>query len=118
MDNRIRLRASALPLIRTGETVQAVFRAQSVSPYFRWPPILPNAYWVVVVTDQRILVCKAGAFRPTIVRGIAQELTRETRIGKPRGFWWRCDSLGERLYVHRQFHDEVVKADYELFTSP
>jgi hypothetical protein len=72
----------------------------------------------VVVTDQRILGRKAGALRPALVRGIARQLPRETRIGKPRGFWWRCDSLGERLYVHRQFHDEVDKADYELFTGP
>jgi len=117
MDNRIRLRASALPFIRPGETVQALFRAQAVSPYSGWLALLPNAYRVVVVTDQRILVCKAGALHPTLVRGIARELPRETRIGKPRGFWWRCDSLGERLYVHRQFHD-VDKADYELFTRP
>jgi hypothetical protein len=107
MDNRIRLRANALPLIRPGEAIQAVFQAQGVSPYMWWLVLLPNAYRVVVVTDQRIPVCKAGAFRPTLVRGIARELPRETRIGKPRGFWWRCDNLGERLYVHRQLHDEV-----------
>jgi hypothetical protein len=118
MDNRIRLRANALPLIRPGETVQAAFRAQAFSPYSGWAARLRNAYRIVVVTDQRILVCEAGAFRPTLVRGIARELPRETRIGKPRGFWWLCDSLGERLYVHRRFHDEVGKADYELFTSP
>jgi hypothetical protein len=117
MDNRIRLRASALPFIRPGETVLAAFRAQAVSPYSGWAALL-NAYRIVVVTDRRILVCKAGAFRPALGRGIARELPRETRIGEPRGFWWRCDSLGERLYIHRQFHDEVGKADYELFTSP
>jgi hypothetical protein len=75
MDNRIRLRASALPFIRPGETVQAVFRAQAVSPYSRWPTLLPNAYRVVVVTNQRLL-------------------------------------------VHRRFHDEVRKSDYELFARP
>jgi len=118
MANRIRLRSSAVPLIQPGETIQAVFQAQTVSQYlglaWLWLFILQHAYRVVLVTDRRILVCFAGRFRPALVRGMEREVPRATRIGTPHGFWWRCDSPGERLYVHRRFHEDVRKADDAL----
>jgi hypothetical protein len=38
-------------------------------------------------------------------------MPRDTRIGVPSGLWWRSDTLGERLYVHRRFHKDVTAAD-------
>jgi hypothetical protein len=119
MASRIRLRPGAVPFFQPGETVQVAFQAQTFRPYFAvflgwWAFLLPNPYRVVVVTDRRILVCYAGRFRPTVVRGVERELPRATRIGPPDGFWWRCDTLGGRLYVHRQFHEDVRQADTPL----
>jgi hypothetical protein len=118
MARRVGIRPELLPLFQLGETVQAMFPAQTSLPYFtafdRNAVFAPNPNRVVLVTDRRILVCYAGRLRPALVRGVERELPRATRIGSPRGFWWRCDTLGGRLYVHKQFHDEVLQADQAL----
>ncbi len=112
---RDKLRTNTAHLLQPGESIQAVFPAQTTSAYFAlisiWIIILSNAYRVVVVTDKRILVCQSGRFRNTPVKGVVRELPRDTRIGVPGGLWWRSDTLGERLYVHRRFHKEVTAAD-------
>jgi len=117
---RDKLRENAAHLLQPGETIQAIFPAQTTSAYFAlisvWIILLTNAYRVVVVTDRRILVCKSGRFRATPVKDILRELPRGTRIGEPGGLWWRSDtdSLGERLYIHRRFHSDVRAADAVL----
>ncbi len=115
---RDKLRKNAAPLLQPGETIQAVFPAQTVSAYFVlvsiWIIIFANAYRVVVVTDRRILVCRSGRFRITPVRAIEREIPRGTRIGEPTGLWWPCDSLGGRLYINRRFHKDVKAADAAL----
>ncbi|MGP4028043.1 hypothetical protein [Actinomadura sp. 3N407] len=112
---RDKMRANAAHVLREGENVQAVFGAQTTSQYFAllsyWIIIFTNAYRVVVVTDQRILVCRSGRMRMTPVNEVLRELPRDTRIGPPSGLWWRCETLGERLYVHKRFHKDVNAAD-------
>jgi hypothetical protein len=112
---RDKLRANAAPLLQPGETIQAVFCGQTTSQYFFlisiWILLLSNAYRVVVVTDRRILVCRSGRLRMTPVKEVLRELPRNTRIGPPSGLWWRCESLGEKLYVHKRFHKDVNAAD-------
>jgi hypothetical protein len=112
---RDKLRENAAPLLQPGETIQSVFCAQTTSQYFAlvsvWIIILTNAYRVVVVTDRRILVCSSGRFRMTPVKEVLRELPRNTRIGPPSGIWWRSETLGERLYIHRRFHKDVNAAD-------
>jgi hypothetical protein len=76
--------------------------------------ILSDAYRVVVVTDQRILVCRSGRVRITPVKHVIKELPRNTRIGPPRGLWWRCETLGETVYIHKRFHKDVTAADTVL----
>src|SRR5579859_7221990 len=116
---RDKLRANAAHLLQPGETIQAVFCAQTVSAYFAlisvWIIVFSNAYRVVVVTDRRILVCRAGRLMPAKVKGPDRELPRGTRFGEPNGLWWPCDSLGGRLYVHRRFHKDVRAADAALY---
>jgi hypothetical protein len=73
--------------------------------------LLVNSYRVVVVTDRRILVCRSGRFSTTPVNEVLRELPRSTRIGPPSGLWWKSESLGERLYVHKRFHKDVNAAD-------
>ena len=115
---RDKLRNRAAPLLQPGENVQSVFCAQTVSAYFAlisvWIIIFSNAYRVVVVTDRRILVCRAGRMLPAKVKGVEAEIPRGTRLGEPNGLWWPCDSLGRRLYVHRRFHKDVRIADTAL----
>jgi Bacterial PH domain len=112
---RDQVRANAAHILQPGETVQAVFCAQTTSQYYALLStliiVLSDAYRVVVVTDKRILVCRSGRFRMTPVKHVIKELPRNTRIGPPRGLWWRCETLGEPIYVHMRFHKDVAAAD-------
>ena len=115
---RDQVRANAAHLLQPGETIQAVFCTQTTSQYYALLLtliiILSDAYRVVVVTDKRILVCRSGRFRMSPVKRVIRELSRNTRIGPPRGLWWRCETLGEPVYVHKRFHKDVTTADAVL----
>ncbi|RKS73410.1 hypothetical protein BZB76_4100 [Actinomadura pelletieri DSM 43383] len=112
---RDKMRANAAHVLQPGENIQAVFGAQTTSQYLAlvslWILILANSYRVVVVTDRRVLVCRSGRLRTTPVVEVLRELPRGTRIGPPSGLWWRCETLGEKLYVHKRFHKDVNAAD-------
>ena len=109
------IRANATHVLQPGEVVQAVIPAQTTSGWMAlisyWIIIFSNAYRVIVATDRRLLVCRSGRFRMTPVNEILRELPRATRIGPPTGLWYRCDQLGERLYIHKRFHKDIVAAD-------
>jgi hypothetical protein len=109
------LRANAAHLLQPGETVQEVFAAQTASPYWAllsyWIVMFKNAYRVVVVTNQRILVTKSGRLRTTPVGEVVGEFPRSTKIGPASGVWYKCDTLGERLYVHKRYHKDIAAAD-------
>jgi hypothetical protein len=36
--------------------------------------------------------------------------------GEGSEMWWRPDTLGERLYVHRRLHKDVTAADAVLIS--
>ena len=112
---RDQMAANAAPLLKPDVKIQAVFGAQTVSQYLSlisyWIIIIKNAYRVVVVTDRRILVCRSGRFRITPVNEVVNELPRSTRIGPASGLWYRCETLGERLYIAKRFHKDVAAAD-------
>ena len=109
------MRSNAAPLLQEGESVQSIFGAQTTSQWWAllsyWIIIIKNSYRVVVVTDRRILVCRSGRFRTTPVNGVVGEFPRNTRIGPPSGLWYRCESLGERLYINKRFHKDIEAAD-------
>jgi len=109
------MRANATHLLKPGEAVQAIFVAQTTSQWFAlisyWIIVVRNAYRVVVVTDQRIMVCRSGRFRMTPVNEVLREFPRDTRIGPANGLWFRCDALGERLYIAKRFHKDIAAAD-------
>jgi hypothetical protein len=109
------LRTNAAHLLQPGETIQVVFAGQTTSQWFAllsyWIIIAKNSYRVVVVTDQRIVVCKSGRFRVTPVNDVVQEFPRSTKIGPASGLWYQCHSLGERLYIHKRFHKDIAEAD-------
>ena len=115
---RDKLRANAAHLLQPGEVVQAVFVGQTTSQWFAlisiWIIIIKSPYRVVVVTDRRILVCRSGRFRTTPVNEVIAELPRATRIGPASGLWYKCQTLGDRLYIHKRFHKDVASADAAL----
>ncbi len=117
---RDKMRSNAAPYLEPGETIQAVFGAQTKSQWFAlislWIIILSNAYRVVVVTDRRILVGRSGRLSASPIREILFELPRATRIGPASGLWYKA-ALGERVYIHKRYHKDVAAADAALDAS-
>ena len=115
MGLRYRLRKNAQSRLQFGETIDVVFPAQTISHYLSflsvWLIVISNARRVVIVTNQRILVCYSGRFRESPIKGTFQVLSRTTPLGPPSGSWYRMDSLGETLYVRRRFHKDIRLAD-------
>ena len=112
---RDKMRANAEPFLQPGETVQAVFGAQTTSQWFAlisyWIIIIRNSYRVIVVTDRRILVGRSGRFTTTPIKEVLAEVPRSTRIGPPSGLWYKTNALGETLYIAKRFHKDVEAAD-------
>lgn len=116
MNIRDKMSANVERFMDDDETVQAVFAAQTVSPYWVliniWILIFTQGYRLIVVTDQRIFVCRAGRFINTRGTEVLHELPRATTIGPATGLWYRADHLvGNRLYVHKRFHKDIALAD-------
>lgn len=115
MGIRHKMRRHAEHLLQPGETIQVVFGAQTVSPWWILMSalviVVARGYRVVVVTDLRILVCRSGRFRVTPVTGIDRELPRGTRIGPVSGAWCHVKTLGRPLYVAMRFHRDIDEAD-------
>jgi hypothetical protein len=115
---RDKIRANAAHVLREGETIQAVIPAQTTSQYFAlisyWIILFTNAYRVIIVTDQRVLVCHSGRMVMTQVKDIVHELPRNTRIGPASGLWYKTEELGEKLYIAKRFHKDVAEADAHL----
>ncbi len=108
--------ASAAQYLGPAETVQAVFGAQTASP---WLAALTgvfvflglNKYRIVVATPQRILVLDAGRASMKKARGVVAELPRSTRLGPASGVWHKIPASGETLRVHRRFFKDIETAD-------
>jgi hypothetical protein len=90
--------------------IQAVFSATKTSPWFG-PLVWISGYRAIVVTDRRILVCRSGRFSGDLVKKVIRELPRNTKIGPAKGLWFRCEVLGERLYIGQLFHKDIAEAD-------
>jgi hypothetical protein len=113
------MQASATPYLQSGETVQAVFGAQTTSQWLA--PLtgfviflLMNRYRIVVVTEQRILVLDAGKVTTAKARGVVTELPRSTKLGPGTGIWHIVPTNQETLRVHRRFFKDIEKADAQL----
>jgi hypothetical protein len=116
MSLRDSMRNSAATYLRPGESVQAVFGAQTAS---NW--LLPltgfiffrfiNDYRIVVVTPQRIVVLDAGKTSIKKARGVVAEVPRSTRMGKGAGAWHVVPLGQENLRVHRRFFKDLAEAD-------
>jgi len=108
--------SSSEQYLHPGETVEAVFGAQTTSQYLFGLTgaigfIILNKYRIVVVTPQRILVLDSGKFGMKKARGVVTELPRSTRLGPTKGVWHVIPANGEKLRVHRRFFKDVQAAD-------
>jgi hypothetical protein len=110
------MQTSALPYLHPGETVQAVFGAQTAS---QWLAALTgvfvflglNRYRIFVVTSQRILVLDAGKVSMAKAKGVVAELPRSTKLGPGAGLWHVIPAGTESLRVHRRFFKDIETAD-------
>ena len=112
---RDKMRANAQHLLQPGEEIQAVIGAQTKSQWFAlisiWIIAFSNAYRVIVVTNRRIIVAKSGRMSMTPVKEIVREVPRSVKIGPASGLWYKCETLGEKLYIHKRYHKDVATAD-------
>ena len=112
---RDKITAKAAPFLQPGEQVQVAFAAQTKSGWLGaigalWL-LLFNRYRPIIVTDRRIIVTDGGKWSMGSPKSVVRELPRSTEIGQPGGLWWKTESLGETLYIHKRFHKDVVQAD-------
>ena len=121
MGIRDTLRTNAQPLLHSGEEIQAVFCAQAASPYWSilsyWIIIAANAYRIVIATNERILVCRSSRFRVSSIKGVLRELPRATEIGPASGLWFKTDTLGETVWIHRRYQKDIAAADGARLTG-
>jgi len=89
------------------DLVMSVASASNRAPYLRMFAV--------------IVMCVAACGRRTdpevrhataaVVNEVLAELPRSTTIGEPHGLWWKCETLGEKLYINKRFHKDVRAAD-------
>ena len=114
---RDKLIENSQQFLAPGETIQAVMVGQKISGWwgaltYLW--VFWNRFEPVIVTQQRILVLDAGKWTMGTPKKVLRELPRNTRIGPASGLWWKCTTLGEKLYIHKRFHKDVAAADAAL----
>jgi len=119
---RDKLQERVQPLLDPGEQVQAVVPAQTgMNPMAvllvgAIIAVLVNKYWMIVVTDRRIVVMKQSKLmmKP---KGVDRELPRGTPIGPVSGLWGKSQVLGQKTYIHKRFHKDVDHADRQVGTA-
>ncbi|MBI2169793.1 MAG: hypothetical protein HYU28_09900 [Actinobacteria bacterium] len=116
---RDKLRDRAQPFLEPGEEARHVFLAQTgPSPYFLFLTYLIffwTKFYVVAVTDRSVIVLRASFWMPAKPKSLHQRLPRQSRLGAPlKGLWGKADVGGERMFVHKRFHNDVAAADAEL----
>ncbi len=112
---REKITENAQPLLEPGEQIQAVIPAQTKSGWLGavgviWL-LIANRYRPIVVTDQRIIITDSGKMAQGKPRTVVASVPRSTQIGPAKGLWWKCESLGQPLYINKRFHKDVEQAD-------
>lgn len=129
-----KLTESASPLLKHGETIEFVFPADTMNhdlhaslrviPLFGHLLALPlalkatfrNPWLAIVITDQRILVCRRTRMFPgniarKRIKEVIRELPRTTMLGYTDESWIKTESLGQPIYISHRYVDGVIKAD-------
>lgn len=112
---RDKMRDSAAPYLRPGETVQAVFGAQTemtrngvigaVIFFSR------NEYRMIVVTTERLLVLNAGRLSMARAKGLVAEMPRPALLSPQKGAQCRMAFDGEQVWVRRKFRKDIEAAN-------
>ena len=83
------MQQAVAPHLEPGESIQAIFGAQTKSQYFAlisyWILMFNKAWRVVVATDRRIVVFQTGRWGMTRIEGVTAQSRRQTRIGPAKG---------------------------------
>ena len=112
---RDRIKETAQPLLEPGEQIQAVIPAQTKNGWLGALGIIllifTNRYRPIIVTDRRIVITDSGKYAMSKPKSIVASLPRSTQIGPASGIWWKSNSLGQTLFVHKRFHKDVELAD-------
>jgi len=110
-----------MPFLPPGSEVRQAFIGQSapnfgviVITYLTGLTIFWIKYRCIAVTQDAIYVMESskpsGGGRPQSLLGT---LPRHTRLGPVSGTFGQLNLLGERLWVHKRFHDNIAAADAE-----
>ena len=121
MGIRDQIQKNASKLLEPGETIQAVFSAQTgPNPnyaFITWLVAFFAKYVTIIATDRRILLVKSSIWRRSAVGDIMETYPRETKLGPASGRLWSKIELGGNSYwVHRRFSKDVEAADARLGT--
>jgi len=116
---RDKLAARVQPYLEPGEQVRHVFMGQTgPSPWFAlltyWIMLISGKYFIFAVTDRAILVVRASKWMPSKPKALEARLPRATMIGPVKGLWGESHALGQRVWIHKRFHNDVLAADQEL----
>jgi hypothetical protein len=116
MGIRTKLQNNVQPHLEPGETLQAVFPAQSgPNPWliaftgliFIWLAKLV----IIAVTDRRILVFKRGMLVGTKPTKVVATFPRDTRLEPVSGTWGKLELGGTRYFVHKRFRKDIGAAN-------
>ncbi len=116
---RDKLAERAQPYLEPGETVKHVFMGQTgPSPWFAalsyWIVLISGKFFIFVVTDRSILVLRASKLITSKPKDLEARLPRATQLGPVSGLWGQTNALGQRVWIHKRFHKDVMAADAEL----
>ncbi len=119
---RDKLRANVQPFLEPGEQVLQVFPANSgmnptgAAMFGMLGVLLFTKPKIVAVTDRGIVLLAASRWSPS--KPVAVEARGpHVYLGPVKGVYAQIH-LGERLYVHRRFHQDVRDADAALGAAP
>ena len=115
------IQKNASKLLEPGETIQAVFSAQTgPNPnyaFITWLVAFFAKYVTIIATDRRILLVKSSIWRRSAVGDIMETYPRETKLGPASGrLWSKIELGGNQYWVHRRFNKDVEAADARLDT--
>lgn len=115
---RDKLAERSYAFLEPGEQVHHVLQAQT-GPN----PLLGGLTWlvwfwvktyVVVVTDRAVVLLPSSMWTPAKPRGVYKRLPRQTLLGPVSGLWAQTTLDGERFWINKRFHKDVLAADTQL----
>lgn len=121
---RDKLKERVQPMLQEGESVEQIFLAQTgASPWLMGfaGGVLVMMFVkrrIVVVTDRRIVILRAGKLSGTYPKEVLGEVPRQTQLGPISGLWSKIMLAGESMWVHRRFKKDIDEADAALRTPP